>query len=360
MSTIADVCAQCDRLPDDERALFEWMFVLSGDTGTLDLPEELRAKVERWFALPGDTDLAEQACRRACEQRLVRVTNRATSTTVVYNPLRACRPQPAQPDGADPTEEQIAESEGVGKCDFCDPFRMTAADSWGRVETRHFVTASNVAKMDDPFDVDTRDHVEEFDAPTGGVGRSDPCAPTVPPQARLSGRSPEAPSEWVVRFAHHIPFGGAVCDVACGTGRHTRFLHGLGHVVTAVDRDTTGVSDLRDRVDVLELDLEVEGVVPAPFREEHRFVGVVVTDYLHRPLLAPLCRSLQKGGVLIYETFAIGNEQCGSSHPPFLLREGELLEVALQHDLHVVAYEHGRATHPRRAITQRICAIRRH
>jgi len=87
-----------------------------------------------------------------------------------------------------------------------------------------------------------------------------------------------------------------------------------------------------------------------------RFDGIVVANYLWRPLLPVLRASLSSGGVLIYETFAEGNERFGRpSNPEFLLRPGELLRAAV--GLRVIAYEDMYVDHPRPAMIQRICAI---
>lgn len=165
------------------------------------------------------------------------------------------------------------------------------------------------------------------------------------------------PSPWVVRFAGLVPAGGAVLDVACGAGRHTRLFMGRGHAVTAVDRDLAGVRDLADdpAVTLVEADLE-RGTRP-PFAGQ-RFAGVVVTNYLHRPLLPAIVAAT--GGVLIYETFARGQEAHGRpTNPDWLLAPGELLE-AVRGRLRVVAYEDvtDRGPGGERACRQRLCAVR--
>jgi SAM-dependent methyltransferase len=87
-----------------------------------------------------------------------------------------------------------------------------------------------------------------------------------------------------------------------------------------------------------------------------QFGAIVVTNYLWRPLLPTLLQSLEPGGVLLYETFAQGNEIVGRpSRPEFLLRHGELLEIC--QDLYTVAYEEGYLDHPPRFV-QRIAAVR--
>jgi len=166
----------------------------------------------------------------------------------------------------------------------------------------------------------------------------------------------DEPSPWVVRFTPLVPRGGTVLDVACGNGRHTRFFLGGGHRVLAVDRDVSRIADIADdpRVEILEMDLEVSKAFPP---DDRRFDGVVVTNYLHRPLLPGLVSAVAVGGVLIYETYARGNERFGPpTNPDFLLRPGELLEL-VRGKLRVVAYEDLIVEEPRPAALQRICVI---
>jgi SAM-dependent methyltransferase len=163
-----------------------------------------------------------------------------------------------------------------------------------------------------------------------------------------------AASAWVARFAHLVKPGGRVLDLACGRGRNARLFLPRGHPVCAVDRDLSGLADLDDpRLTRIEADLEGE---PWPLGDA-RFDAVVVTNYLHRPLFAPILGALAANGVLIYETFAQGNERFGRPrNPDFLLHPGELLEVARQGGLRVLAYEDLALETPRPACVQRICA----
>lgn len=166
-----------------------------------------------------------------------------------------------------------------------------------------------------------------------------------------------APSPWVSRFVGQIPAGGQVLDLACGGGRHTRLLRRHGFPVTAVDIDPSRLADPADdpEIEVIAADLEAGAGWPLAGRT---FAGVVVTNYLHRPTLADIVGAVAPGGVLIYETFAAGNERFGKpNNPDFLLRPNELLEVVLP-NLTVIAYEHGEEREPKPAVRQKICAVR--
>jgi SAM-dependent methyltransferase len=164
------------------------------------------------------------------------------------------------------------------------------------------------------------------------------------------------PSAWIVRWAHRVPTGGRVLDVACGGGRHARFFAARGHRVEAVDRDPEGLRALDGVPGVQTRCADLEGG-PWPYAGQ-LFEGIVVTNYLHRPLFPHLLAALAPGGVLIYETFAVGNERYGRpTNPDFLLRAGELLE-AVRGQLRVIAYEDVIVSEPKPAAVQRICAVR--
>ncbi len=162
-------------------------------------------------------------------------------------------------------------------------------------------------------------------------------------------------SDWVRRFAPLVGQGD-VLDLACGNGRHARHFAALGHPVLALDRDPVALASAAGPgIATLQADLE-DGVTPWPYARG-RFAGIVVTNYLHRPLFAQLAASLAPDGVLIYETFAAGNEAFGKpSNPAFLLQEGELLALAARHGLRVIAYEDGYSDAPKAALLQRLCA----
>lgn len=165
------------------------------------------------------------------------------------------------------------------------------------------------------------------------------------------------PSPWVVRHAQSIPARGKVLDLACGSGRHARFLAGLGYPVLAVDRDAralAGVSTIKG-ITTRQLDLEGEEWPLAG----QVFDGIVVTNYLWRPRLPDVLALLAPGGVLIYETFMVGNAAYGKpSNPAFLFQAGELRQLAAAAGLREVDYAEGYVASPKPAMRQAICAIR--
>lgn len=166
-----------------------------------------------------------------------------------------------------------------------------------------------------------------------------------------------APSRWVVRFSHLIRPGGHVLDVAAGGGRHTHWFLSSERAVLALDRDLTGLAWLHHpRLQKVEADLE--GSEGWPLGEQ-TFDAVVVTNYLWRGIFDDLIGAVRHDGVLIYETFAEGNERFGRPRrPEFLLQPGELLAKVAPR-LEVVAYEHGYCNEPSERIVQRICAVGR-
>jgi len=153
------------------------------------------------------------------------------------------------------------------------------------------------------------------------------------------------PSPWVRRFAPLVKSGESVLDIASGGGRHARHFLKCGHPVTAIDQNDEPLEWLCDetKATVIQADMETG---PSVFAEGGplaglTFGGIVVVNYLYRDMFEDLLNALKPGGVLIYETFARGNEEFARPrNPDHLLKSGELLDL-VQGRLQVVAYEHG-------------------
>jgi SAM-dependent methyltransferase len=164
-----------------------------------------------------------------------------------------------------------------------------------------------------------------------------------------------APSPWVARHADLVGKPGPVLDLAAGGGRHSRYLQDLGYRVTAVDRDVSRLAGLPG-VEIVAADLEDGSPWPL---EGQTFGGIVVTNYLFRPLLPRIAAALESGGVLIYETFSVGQERYGRPrNPDHLLRPGELLDFAEREGLVVLAYYCGEGAGPEPSVRQAIVAQR--
>jgi SAM-dependent methyltransferase len=176
----------------------------------------------------------------------------------------------------------------------------------------------------------------------------------------MGGHAPQPeggnPSPWIVRFAPLVAAGGRVLDLACGGGRHGRLFLRRGHPVTFLDRDLTGVADLRNSPDATLVEADLEAAPwPLPDRQ---FAAVVVTNYLWRPLFPALLAALAPQGILLYETFMRGNERFGKpSSPDFLLVPGELYERC-RDCCDILAFEQGEDAVPKPGMRQRICAIK--
>ncbi len=161
----------------------------------------------------------------------------------------------------------------------------------------------------------------------------------------------ESPSPWVQRWAHLAPPQSQVLDLACGAGRHMKYLQGLGHHCIGVDRSAEALAEAASFGQTLAADLEGG---PWPFSGQ-TFDLVVVTNYLWRPLMPRILVSLAPQGLLIYETFALGHEKIGKpSRPDFLLKPGELLRCF--EPLRVIAYEDGYCEQPAKFV-QRMVAV---
>ena len=162
-------------------------------------------------------------------------------------------------------------------------------------------------------------------------------------------------SDWVGRFYSQIPKNGLILDLAGGSGRHTRFLAQKGFKLILLDNQIAKAKDLQNVENIELMEYNLENGNSLPFLTKS-FKGIVVTNYLYRPIFPQLICLLDDGGVLIYETFAVGHEKYGHpTNPDFLLKSGELISLDSP-QMRIIAYEECLITRPAKAYVQRIAA----
>ena len=166
-------------------------------------------------------------------------------------------------------------------------------------------------------------------------------------------------SDWVRKYISLVPAKKLVLDLACGSGRNTRFLLDQGYTVVALDKDVSQLTDITGQQNLQKYMFDLETNAKFPFGKRE-FAGIIVTNYLHRPLFGDLINSLSHNGVLIYQTFMMGNEAYGRpSNPNFLLQINELSDV-FSNKLDVVAFQQGYEESPKPSVVQKICAVNRY
>ena len=165
------------------------------------------------------------------------------------------------------------------------------------------------------------------------------------------------PSPWVRRFAHPGKLKGTALDLACGNGRNGRWLMKFALHVTFLDKNIVGLADLvgQEGIEIVSADLETQASFPLLNRN---FDCVVVSNYLYRNILDNIGDCVSPRGVLVYETFGVGNEKFGRPrNPEYLLRPGELLRL-FENRFRIIGYEHGIRSNPSNAVVQRIAGVR--
>lgn len=164
-------------------------------------------------------------------------------------------------------------------------------------------------------------------------------------------------SPWILKYGSLIPKERPILDVACGSGRHSFYMQDLGYEVVAVDKDITAINanQFQSNISIFEADLER---YLWPFSEQI-FSGVIVVNYLWRPLFQNIIDSVVPGGVLLYDTFAQGNEKFGRPRNPDFLLAPEELKNLCRKKFDIIDYFHGVTKSPEPAMRQSIAAIKK-
>ena len=163
-------------------------------------------------------------------------------------------------------------------------------------------------------------------------------------------------STWVTYCTNLINKKSKILDVACGSGRHAKFLIQKGHFVTGIDINPKFELNADDQKNNKIIKYDLENNV-WPF-ETDSFDCILVTNYLHRALFPFFIKSVKQNGFIIYETFSLGNEKFGKpSNPDYLLDNNELLNL-LKHEMRIISYQDGIVLNNVQKYVQRVFAIK--
>jgi SAM-dependent methyltransferase len=168
------------------------------------------------------------------------------------------------------------------------------------------------------------------------------------PAARL------APTPFVQSVLKRLPSRGRALDIAAGAGRHAIALARHGLRVDAVDISWEGLRLALNRAAEAGVADRVNGIVADVERTwlpHSQYEVILVSYFLYRPLFSLIEQRLRPGGLLVYETFTVGElanpKHSGSGRPEFYLQSQELRE-AFSNRWEVLFYEegdhHGRMT----------------
>jgi len=166
-------------------------------------------------------------------------------------------------------------------------------------------------------------------------------------RAHTSSRDDERPSAFLEevfrQFGGFLPRGRAL-DIACGKGRNALFLARHGFDVTAIDISPVALEIAQSRAVERGLSVSWQQHDLEEIRlGEDCYDMVVNLNYLQRFLFPQIAASLRSGGVVIFETYLIGQEAIGHpKNPAYLLRYNELLNAF--RDLRVLWYREGKFT----------------
>ncbi len=131
---------------------------------------------------------------------------------------------------------------------------------------------------------------------------------------------PQTPIKLVSEYAK-LATGKQALDIACGNGRHSKYLVSLGFEVDALDISSVAIEQLQDtpHINATEVDFDTYTL------EKNKYDLIVCTYFLERKLFPQMIEALKPNGIILMETFLHdeGNERV-PSNPAFRLNEGEL------------------------------------
>ena len=121
--------------------------------------------------------------------------------------------------------------------------------------------------------------------------------------------------------------GSTALDIACGEGRNSIYLALQGFRVTAMDISDVGIAKGKKRaeeagviVDFRQVDLDV-------YKITDNFDLIINFNFLLRPLIIEEVKSLNAGGLLLFDTILESPQLLASHNPTYLLRHGELRRI---------------------------------
>lgn len=136
----------------------------------------------------------------------------------------------------------------------------------------------------------------------------------------LDNKIPNEPISLVEEYAHFSK-GKQALDLACGMGRHSKYLAKKGFHVDALDISSVAISQLEDIVNIHPKEVDFDTYT----LKENSYDLIVCTYYLERKLFPQITAALKPSGIVIFETFLYNEEnERAPSNPDFILKEGEL------------------------------------
>lgn len=135
-----------------------------------------------------------------------------------------------------------------------------------------------------------------------------------------NNKIPDEPIKLVRDYAK-LATGKQALDIACGMGRHSKYLASLGFEVDALDISTVALEQLKKipHVHAKEVDFDTYTL------PKEKYDLIVCTYYLERKLFPQMIDALKPNGLILMETFLHHQDnERPSSNPAFLLNDGEL------------------------------------